>query len=86
MAQWQQTQLMSMEMQVQSLALLSGLMIWHCRELWSRSQMWLGFRIAVVVAQAISCSSDLTPSLGIALKKTKTKKQKIKNPVHKTIL
>ena len=30
-------------------ALLSGLRIWHCRELWSRSQMWLGSGVAVAL-------------------------------------
>ena len=33
-----------------SLALLSGLRIWRCRELWCRSQMWLGSGVAVAVA------------------------------------
>ena len=32
----------TMRSQVHSLALLSGLRIWHCRELWCRSQKWLG--------------------------------------------
>ena len=40
--------------------------IWHCRELWCRSQMWLGCRVAVALAQAGGYSSDLTPSLGIS--------------------
>ena len=35
-----------------SLALLSGLRIWHCRELRCRSQMWPGSSIAVAVAVA----------------------------------
>ena len=64
------------------LALLSGLRIWHCRELWGRSQMWLGSGIAVAVTVAGSCSSDLTPSLElsyatrVALKSKKKKKPK----------
>ena len=33
-----------------SLALLSGLRIRCCRDLWCRLQMWLGYRIAVVLA------------------------------------
>jgi len=41
-AQWKRIQLVSMRMQVQSLAL-------HCRELWCRSQRRLGSRIAVAV-------------------------------------
>ena len=31
------------------LALLSGLRIQHCRELWCRLQTWLGSRIAVAL-------------------------------------
>ena len=38
-----------MRMQVQSLALLSGLRIQRGRELWWRSQMWLGSHIAVAL-------------------------------------
>ena len=34
--------LTSMRKQVRSLALLIGLRIWHCHELWCRSQRWLG--------------------------------------------
>ena len=49
---------------VRSLALLSGLRIWHCCELWCRLQMQLRSHVAVVVVQAGSCSSNLTPSLG----------------------
>ena len=52
-----------MRMWVWSLTSLSGLRIWHCRELWYSSQMWLAFYIAVAVAQAGSCSFDSTPSL-----------------------
>ena len=52
---------------VRSLASLSGLTIRHCRELWCRSQMWLGSHVAVAVVQAGSYSSSLTPSLGTSL-------------------
>ena len=38
-----------MRMQVRSLALLSGLGIWHCLELWYRLQMQLGYGVAVAV-------------------------------------
>ena len=38
------------EVQVQSPALLSGLRIQHCRELWCRLQIWLGSGIVVAVA------------------------------------
>ena len=79
-------------MQVQYLALLNGLSIWHCCELWCRSQMRLGSAIAVAMVWASSCSSNLTPSLGTSIgrgccpKKSKTNKQtkqnktKTKNP------
>ena len=76
-------QLGSMRTRVQSLAPLNGLRIQHYRELWSKLQTWLGSRIAVAVAQAGSCSSDLTPSLETSIccrydpKKTKKKKKKI---------
>ena len=57
-----------MVMWVQSLALLSGLRIRRCCELWCRSQMQLGSsRVAVAVVQASSCSFDLTPSLGTSI-------------------
>ena len=45
-----QTQLVSMRFGVQSLALLSGLKIWRCHELWCRSQTWLGSGVAVTGA------------------------------------
>ena len=53
-----------MRIQVQSLALLSGIRIRLCRELWHRLQMLLGPGVAVAVVYATSYSSDLTPSLG----------------------
>ena len=40
----------TMRLQVRSLALLSGLRTWHCRELWCRSQTWLRSQIAVALA------------------------------------
>ena len=43
------------------LAPLSGLVIWHCCELWCMSKMKL--RSHVAVEQAGSCSSDSTPRL-----------------------
>ena len=51
-----------MRLRVRSLALLSGLRIPCCHELWCRSQRQLGSYVAVAVAG--SCSSDSTPSLG----------------------
>ena len=80
-AQWKQIQLVSMRMQVQSLASLSRLRIWRCLELQCRSQMWLGSSVAVAMVEVGSCSSDSTPSLGTSVcsegspKKTKRKKK-----------
>ena len=65
--QWKRIQLGIMRLRVPSLASLSGLRIWHCRELWCRSQMQLRTHIAVAVAQASSCCSDWTPSLGTSI-------------------
>ena len=68
---------------IRSLALLSGIRIWSCHELWCRSQMWLGSGVAVAVAKAGSCSSNLIPSLGTSKyhgcgpKKQKKKKKSI---------
>ena len=42
----------SLRMQVGSLALLSGLRIWHCCELWHRSQVQLRSAVAVAVVWA----------------------------------
>ena len=56
-----------MRMWIWYLALLSVLRIWSFHELWRRSQMQLGSGIAVAVAKAGSCSSDLTPSLGTSI-------------------
>ena len=48
-AQHYQARLVSMRTQVRSLALISGLRIRHCHELWCRSQMWLGSGVAMIV-------------------------------------
>ena len=56
-----------MRIQVLSLALLSGLGIWCCRELWCGSQMWLGSGVAVAVVWAGSGRSNLTLSLGTSI-------------------
>ena len=50
MAQWKRIQLETIRLLVQSLALLSGLRIWDCHELWCRSQVRLRSGIAVAVA------------------------------------
>ena len=49
MAQQSQIQLGTMRLWVRSLALLSGLKIRHCRELWCRSQTLLGSGTAVAL-------------------------------------
>ena len=68
-----------MKLQVQSVALLSGLKIQRCSELWCRSQMRLGSDVAVAVMQTSSCSSNWTPSLGTSIcRESGPKKQKIK--------
>ena len=71
MAQWKQTPLVSMRVQVQSLASLSVLKIQRCCDLRYRSRSELGFGIAVAVAVAVavagSCSLDSTPSLGTSI-------------------
>ena len=48
-AQQKQIQLGTMRLQVRFLVSLNGLRIWHCRELWYRSWMRLGYRVAVAV-------------------------------------
>ena len=86
MAQWKGIRLASMKTQVQSLALLSGLRIRRCRELWCRSQTQLGSG----VMQAGGYSSNSTPiletsacpiCLGFGPKKPKKKKKKKKKKV-----
>ena len=64
-----------MRMRDQSLALLIGLRIWHCRELWYRLQRWLRSHVAVAVAQAIALIPPLAweppYATGAALKRQK---------------
>ena len=69
-------------MQVWSLALLSGLRIQHCTELWYRLQRWLGSCIAVAVAaialippQAWKFPCALSAALKRQKQKNKTNKQ-----------
>ena len=54
MAQWKGIQVGTIRLQVQSLALLSGLRIWRCHELWHRSQTWLTSCVAVAVAAGVA--------------------------------
>ena len=67
MVQQKQIRLGTMRLWIQSLALLGGLRIWRCHELWYRTQMQLGSGIAVSLAQAGSNCSDQTPSLGTSI-------------------
>ena len=60
--QWKWIRLVTMRLRVWSLASLSGLRIWRCRELWCRLQTWLGS-----CAVASSCSSASTPCLGTSV-------------------
>ena len=47
--QWEKSKLGTVRLWVLSLALLSGLRIWRCCELWCRSQTWLRSGVAVAV-------------------------------------
>ena len=49
-----------MRTRVQALALLSGLRIWLCHELWCRSQVWPGSHVAVAVTVAVAGSYNST--------------------------
>ena len=62
-AQRKRIQLRTMRFHVRSLASLSELRIGCCRELWCRSQMWLGSGITVAVVYTGSYNSDWNPSL-----------------------
>ena len=67
---------------VDSIPSLCGLRIWLCCVQWCTLETRLGSLVAVAVAWAGSCSSDLTPSLGTSIccqcgpKKKKKKKAK----------
>ena len=77
--QWKRIWLVSRRMRVWSLISLGGLEIQHCCELWRRSHKRLLSCIAVAVAVASSCSSNLTPGLGTSIcLQCGTKKQKNK--------
>ena len=74
-----------MRLRVRSVALLSGLRIQCCHELWRRLQTRLGSCIAVAVAEASGYSSDETPSLGTSIcHRCGPKKQKEKDKQTKT--
>ena len=67
--QQKRIQLGTMRLRVRHLALLSGLRIWCCHELWCRSQTPLGPRIAVAMAvvRASGCRSDSNLSPGTSM-------------------
>ena len=67
MVQWKQIQLGTMRLPVRSLASLSELRIWCCRELWCRLA-------AVALIRPIAW--ELPYALGMALKTKKKKKKK----------
>ena len=76
-----------MRLWVQSLALLSGLRIWRCRELWRRSQTRLGSGVAVALAllwlwHRPVATAQIRPlaweppyTMGVALKEKKERKR-----------
>ena len=66
-AQQKRIQLGTIRFQVRSLALLSGLRVWCCCELWCRSKTQLRSCVAVAVALASSYSSNWIPSLGTSI-------------------
>ena len=61
------TQQVSMRMQVQSMAALSGLRIWCCCKLRHKSQIQLGSYLAVAVVEASTCSSHSIPRQGTSI-------------------
>ena len=72
--------LVSMKIWVQSLALLSGLRIWPCCEMWCRSQMRLRSGVAVAMGswqlqlRFHPLAWELPHAAGLALKRRKKKK------------
>ena len=74
--QWLTNPTRNHEVAVLSLALLSGLRIWCCRELWCRSDpalLWLWCRPAAV-ALIRPLAWELPHASGVALKRPKKKK------------
>ena len=77
MAKQRKIRLGILRLQVQSLALLSGLRIQHCHELWCRSQTWLKSGIAVLwcrpaaVAPIRPLAWEPPYAVGVTLKRKK---------------
>ena len=70
---------------VLSPALLSELRIWHCRELWCRSQTQFGSHTAMALAYALVPTALIRPlaqeppyAIGVALEKAKKKNKRKK--------
>ena len=74
----------TMRLQVRSLALLSGLRIWRCRELWCRLDLvllllWLWCRpAAVALIQPLPWETPYAEGAALKSKKKKKKKKKKK--------
>ena len=66
-AQQKQIGPVSMRMQVQSLALLTGSGIQHYHELWYRSQTVLRSHVAVAVAVAVVLRSHVAVAVAVAV-------------------
>ena len=83
--QWKQIRLRTMRLQVRSLASISRLRIWHCCELWCRSQTLLGSCIAVAWCRPAAVAPIGPPAwespyaAGSALKSQKEKEHLFKN-------
>ena len=58
---WFKDLTVSVRMQVQSLASLSWLRVWHCRKLWHRSWMQLRSDVTKALVWAGNCGSDSAP-------------------------
>ena len=84
MAQQKRIWLGTMSFQVWSPASLIGLRIWHCHELWCRSQTWFRSGVAVVATALIRpLDWELPYAEGAALKRLKDKKTKTKTKAKK---
>ena len=71
---------------VQSLASLSGLRIWHCRELWYRLQMWLRSGVAVALATALIRPLAWEPPYAVGAAQEIAKRQKKKKKKKEILL